>query len=154
VFARIPAGDSLFLHYSGHGSQVPDENGDEESGFDSTICPCDYETAGQIIDDDIFALVAAPIPKGAELFALMDCCHSVSTPFSPQKLVPLLAAASPPAYLCTSISAENVSTFNHQMNVIQRRINGARACRSHMEFQTYLSEALRVFLRRAAFILL
>jgi len=72
----VQPGDSLFIHYSGHGSRVKDLNGDEESGFDSTMCPCDYESAGQIIDDDIFALVAAPIPKGAELFALMDCCHS------------------------------------------------------------------------------
>ena len=72
----VRPGDSLFLHYSGHGSRTKDLNGDEESGYDSTMCPCDYDTAGMIIDDDIFALVAAPIPKGAELFALMDCCHS------------------------------------------------------------------------------
>eukprot|EP00287_Rhodomonas_sp_CCMP768_P022742 CAMPEP_0202826368 /NCGR_PEP_ID=MMETSP1389-20130828/13567_1 /ASSEMBLY_ACC=CAM_ASM_000865 /TAXON_ID=302021 /ORGANISM="Rhodomonas sp., Strain CCMP768" /LENGTH=97 /DNA_ID=CAMNT_0049499659 /DNA_START=40 /DNA_END=331 /DNA_ORIENTATION=+ len=28
------AGDSLFLHYSGQGSQVRDENGDERDGLD------------------------------------------------------------------------------------------------------------------------
>ena len=72
----VRPGDSLFLHYSGHGSRTEDLNGDEESGYDSTMCPCDYDTAGMIIDDDLFALLAVPIPAGAELFALMDCCHS------------------------------------------------------------------------------
>jgi hypothetical protein len=83
----VKAGDSLFLHYSGHGSRTKDLNGDEESGFDSTMCPSDYDSAGMIIDDDIFALVAAPIPKGAELFALMDCCHSGTILDLPHNLV-------------------------------------------------------------------
>ena len=87
MFARVLAGDSLFLHYSGHGSRTKDLNGDEESGFDSTMCPSDYDSAGMIIDDDIFALVAAPIPKGAELFALMDCCHSVKIPSSQTEIL-------------------------------------------------------------------
>lgn len=30
-------GDVVFLHYSGHGSQVRDTSGDEVSGFDSTL---------------------------------------------------------------------------------------------------------------------
>jgi hypothetical protein len=83
----VRAGDSLFLHYSGHGSRTKDLNGDEESGFDSTMCPCDCDTAGMILDDDIFALVAAPIPRGAELFALMDCCHSGTILDLPHNLV-------------------------------------------------------------------
>lgn len=72
----ISPGDSLFLHYSGHGSRVPDASGDETSGYDSTMCPVDYDINGQILDDDIFAIVAAKVPHGCELFALMDCCHS------------------------------------------------------------------------------
>jgi hypothetical protein len=72
----VQPGDSLFLHYSGHGSREKDLNGDEVSGYDSVMCPSDMKTAGTILDDDIFTLVAAPIPRGAELFALMDCCHS------------------------------------------------------------------------------
>ncbi len=32
-------GDSLFFHFSGHGSQQYDRNGDEEDGKDETICP-------------------------------------------------------------------------------------------------------------------
>ncbi|WWC85156.1 uncharacterized protein L201_000013 [Kwoniella dendrophila CBS 6074] len=44
--------DALFLHYSGHGTQTEDLDGDEGDGDDEAICPVDYETAGLIIDDD------------------------------------------------------------------------------------------------------
>ena len=40
--------DSLFFHYSGHGSQQQDHDGDEVDGTDETICPVDYKDAGQI----------------------------------------------------------------------------------------------------------
>ncbi len=32
-------GDSLFLHYSGHGASVKDDNGDEKDGKDETLVP-------------------------------------------------------------------------------------------------------------------
>ena len=38
--------DSLFFHYSGHGSQTYDSDGDEVDGNDETICPVDYNSAG------------------------------------------------------------------------------------------------------------
>jgi hypothetical protein len=44
-------GDSFFLHYSGHGSQTEDLDGDEEDGLDETILPLDFKTAGHIVDD-------------------------------------------------------------------------------------------------------
>merc|ERR1712063_149401 len=69
-------GDSLFFHFSGHGSQVADLNGDEEGGMDETILPVDYNTAGQIIDDTLHEILVAPLPAGCKLTSLMDCCHS------------------------------------------------------------------------------
>eukprot|EP00281_Chroomonas_sp_CCMP1168_P019422 CAMPEP_0206232774 /NCGR_PEP_ID=MMETSP0047_2-20121206/11603_1 /ASSEMBLY_ACC=CAM_ASM_000192 /TAXON_ID=195065 /ORGANISM="Chroomonas mesostigmatica_cf, Strain CCMP1168" /LENGTH=389 /DNA_ID=CAMNT_0053656549 /DNA_START=150 /DNA_END=1316 /DNA_ORIENTATION=+ len=69
-------GDALFLHYSGHGSQVRDYSGDEADGYDSTLVPVDYESAGQIVDDDLLADVIMPLPAGVEMFCVMDCCHS------------------------------------------------------------------------------
>ena len=38
--------DSLFLHYSGHGSQAKDHDSDEVDGYDETICPVDYARHG------------------------------------------------------------------------------------------------------------
>ncbi|KAI0666481.1 caspase domain-containing protein [Trametes maxima] len=34
--------DSLFFHYSGHGGQIKDTNGDEIDGYDEIIFPLDY----------------------------------------------------------------------------------------------------------------
>lgn len=44
-----------------------------------TICPLDYESAGQLTDDDMHKLLVAPLPKGCRLTAIMDCCHSGSS---------------------------------------------------------------------------
>src|SRR5271163_89930 len=51
LVAGAQPNDSLFLHYSGHGSQTEDLDGDEEDGLDETILPVDFKTAGMIIDD-------------------------------------------------------------------------------------------------------
>ncbi|KAF5183574.1 Metacaspase-1 [Thalictrum thalictroides] len=69
-------GDSLVFHYSGHGSQQPNINGEEIDGFDETLCPLDYETEGMILDDEINATIVKPLPKGTTLHAIMDACHS------------------------------------------------------------------------------
>eukprot|EP00923_Selenidium_pygospionis_P017325 GHVN01030425.1.p1 GENE.GHVN01030425.1~~GHVN01030425.1.p1 ORF type:complete len:456 (+),score=106.02 GHVN01030425.1:39-1370(+) len=71
-------GDSLFFHFSGHGVRVPDENGDEEDGFDESIVPVDYREEGVIIDDLLNVLLVQDIPRGARLTVIMDCCHSGS----------------------------------------------------------------------------
>lgn len=69
-------GDSVFVHYSGHGGSVPDDNGDEEDGYDETLIPVDFRSAGQIRDDDIFSKFVAVMPAGVTVTCLMDCCHS------------------------------------------------------------------------------
>ena len=43
--------DSLFFHYSGHGGQTADLDGDHIDGYDDTIFPVDFKQAGQIISD-------------------------------------------------------------------------------------------------------
>jgi hypothetical protein len=67
--------DELLLHYSGHGSQVRDTNGDEKTGFDQCLVPMDYMYAGMLVDDDILKMLAE-IPSKSRLFCLFDCCHS------------------------------------------------------------------------------
>ncbi|EIM19301.1 hypothetical protein WALSEDRAFT_61556 [Wallemia mellicola CBS 633.66] len=68
--------DSLFWHYSGHGGQAKDRVGDEADGYDETILPVDYKTAGQIIDDELYDRMVRPLPAGARLTAIFDSCHS------------------------------------------------------------------------------
>jgi hypothetical protein len=45
--------DSLFFHFSGHGGQTPDLDGDEEDGYDECIYPVDFRQAGHIVDDQM-----------------------------------------------------------------------------------------------------
>jgi len=46
------------------------------SGFDQTLLPLDYETAGPILDDDVHDVLCKSLRKGVRLTAIFDCCHS------------------------------------------------------------------------------
>ncbi|OMP09496.1 Peptidase C14, caspase catalytic [Corchorus olitorius] len=70
------SGDSLMFFYSGHGLRQPDLNNDEDDGFDETICPVDFLTAGMILDDDLNSLIVRPLKPGVTLHAVVDACHS------------------------------------------------------------------------------
>ena len=69
-------GDSLVFHYSGHGSQVPDRNGDEATDrLDEILCPYDLDWDHPLSDDDL-ADACRRVPRGALLTVILDCCHS------------------------------------------------------------------------------
>lgn len=70
--------DSLFFHYSGHGGQTKDVDGDESDGYDETIYPMDFRYNGHIVDDDMHAIMVAPLQAGVRLTAIFDSCHSGS----------------------------------------------------------------------------
>ena len=68
-------GDVLVLHYSGHGSNVPDKNGDEADRRDEILCPTDLDWEAPLLDDWLRkALDSAR--AGVSLNVIMDCCHS------------------------------------------------------------------------------
>ncbi|PFH53021.1 hypothetical protein AMATHDRAFT_55944 [Amanita thiersii Skay4041] len=70
--------DSLFFHYSGHGGQTKDRDGDEGDGFDEVIYPLDFLTNGHIVDDMMHDIMVKPLPAGCRLTAIFDSCHSGS----------------------------------------------------------------------------
>lgn len=72
----VQNGDELFLHYSGHGGQQKDRLGDERDGMDETLIPCDFQTAGQITDDELHNVLVRDLPKGVRMWVILDCCHS------------------------------------------------------------------------------
>jgi hypothetical protein len=78
LVAGAGRGDKLYLHYSGHGGQMPARvAGGESDGCDETLVPIDYETAGMMRDDEIRALLVEPLRgTGASLRGALDCCHS------------------------------------------------------------------------------
>ena len=81
LVADMVAGDEAVFHFSGHGSLVRDTNGDELTGLDSCLCPLDYNApasagGGIITDDEIRTLLVNRVPRGARLYAILDCCHN------------------------------------------------------------------------------
>jgi metacaspase-1 len=47
-----------------------------EDGYDETLVPVDYASAGQIRDDDLFQVLVGSMPAGVTVTCIMDCCHS------------------------------------------------------------------------------
>jgi hypothetical protein len=77
LVAKASGGETLVFHYSGHGSQVPDEDGDEKSDrMDEVICPRDFSWDGCWISDDDLSQIFAGLAKDVHLEVLLDCCHS------------------------------------------------------------------------------
>lgn len=70
--------DSLFFHYSGHGGQTKDLDGDEDDGYDEVIYPVDFRTAGHIVDDEMHRIMVGSLQPGVRLTAIFDSCHSGS----------------------------------------------------------------------------
>jgi hypothetical protein len=70
--------DIAILHFSGHGSQIRDESGDEIDGFDETLVTYDDRMPGKfgIIDDEINGLIAELSKKTKTITLIFDSCHS------------------------------------------------------------------------------
>ncbi|KAL9312243.1 Metacaspase-5 [Arabidopsis thaliana] len=66
-------GDVLVVHYSGHGTRLPAETGeDDDTGYDECIVPCDMN----LITDDEFRDLVEKVPKEAHITIISDSCHS------------------------------------------------------------------------------
>ncbi|KAF8103448.1 hypothetical protein N665_0188s0384 [Sinapis alba] len=67
------SGDVLVVHYSGHGTRLPAETGeDDDTGYDECIVPCDMN----LITDDEFRELVDKVPKDAYITIISDSCHS------------------------------------------------------------------------------
>jgi hypothetical protein len=70
-------GDVRVLHYSGHGANVPDKNGDEADHRDEILCPTDLDWYDPLLDDWL-RTTFDKLADGVNLTVVMDCCHSGS----------------------------------------------------------------------------
>ena len=64
--------DIIFLYFTGHGTQIKDENKDESDSKDEAFLPSDYKD--YVISDDLFKQVLAPCKSNVTV--LFDTCHS------------------------------------------------------------------------------
>jgi hypothetical protein len=70
-------GDFLVFHFSGHGSQIRDRDGDElQDQMDELICPWDMNWDDGFITDDMLNEIFSQLKKNIFLEVFLDCCHS------------------------------------------------------------------------------
>ena len=86
--ANAKMGDRIYIHFSGHGQQITDTDGDEEDGWDEAWIPYDaqklykkgiYEGKNHLIDDEINLLlqnIRNKIGVEGKLLVAVDACHS------------------------------------------------------------------------------
>ncbi len=68
----------LWLHYSGHGTQVRDLDKDEPDRLDEALVPVDYTTAGMLTDDWLLERLIHGLSPAVSFFGLIDACHSAT----------------------------------------------------------------------------
>jgi metacaspase-1 len=96
VIGKAASGDLVVLQYSGHGSYVPDDDGDEPDGTDECLCPYDIQSKGPLTDDELAELFAARA-YGVKVVFLSDSCHSGTVArFAPITTPPAVKGKSPP----------------------------------------------------------
>ena len=66
--------DNIYIHFSGHGTFIQDQNNDEKDGKDEVFVPVNYEQ-GFISDDVLFSIVSK---TKTNVLMVFDCCHSGS----------------------------------------------------------------------------
>mmetsp|Transcript_21843 Transcript_21843/g.61059 ORF Transcript_21843/g.61059 Transcript_21843/m.61059 type:complete len:360 (+) Transcript_21843:72-1151(+) len=80
VGGRCEEDDYFVIYYSGHGTSVKDEDGDEDDGKDEAFCFVLEDgsiTADSLMTDDEFsAAVTEATEETVRCLILTDCCHS------------------------------------------------------------------------------
>ncbi len=83
LLGRISSPDDVvFFHFSGHGQQIPDDNGDpdEVDGYDESLVPFDNrgrkDYSKNLRDEHLGAWIAAALKKTPNVVVSLDSCHS------------------------------------------------------------------------------
>jgi hypothetical protein len=89
LIKKTTIGDYVVIHYSGHGQQITDDNGDEIDGYDEALVPYDapafyennsnYRGELHLRDDEFGQLLdnlRKKIGKDGQLIVTIDACHS------------------------------------------------------------------------------
>lgn len=86
---RVTHGDVIYIHFSGHGQQITDLDGDEPDGYDEAWIPYDackdysgkYKGQNHIVDDELYDFLnqlRAKVGDKGKIIVVSDACHSGS----------------------------------------------------------------------------
>ena len=90
LIQKANEGDVVYVHFSGHGQQITDLDGDEPDGYDEAWIPYDacqkynpngYVGQSHIVDDELFDLLStlrAKVGDRGKIIVVSDACHSGS----------------------------------------------------------------------------
>ena len=67
--------DIAVITYSGHGTWIADEDGDEPDGRDEALCPHDITQGNLLTDDELYDIFSGR-KRGARIIMISDSCHS------------------------------------------------------------------------------
>lgn len=135
--------ESVVFHYSGHGTQIRDRNGDERDGKDEAIVPADYLTSGVITDDTLNRQLAAKLPPTVKCTCIMDSCHSgtvIDLPyrFDNSTLVKTENSAPIGARVSSLSGCQDTETSISAWNLLrQRKFRGALTVAVELAFDQY-----------------
>ncbi len=111
--AAARPGDVVVIHYSGHGHQITDDNGDELDGLDEVLVPFDaradvdpatYHGEFHVRDDELEPRLLAlrtRVAGGGNVVMFIDACHSGSATRSALPVRGGLPPIGPPARTAT-----------------------------------------------------
>lgn len=123
TIGRADRGDLVVITFSGHGSFVPDLDGDEPDGADECLCPYDVYSKGSITDDELFDLYSAK-RSGVRLLMISDSCHSGTVAkFAPITTPPTAKGRKPPQRLVRFLPPE---TFESKSQIRKLGLHHAR----------------------------
>jgi len=87
----VQPGDIVYIHLSGHGQAVEDEDGDEVDGWDEAFIPYDaernyreegYHGENHLLDDELngyLISIRRKVGKTGIVYVVMDACHAGSS---------------------------------------------------------------------------
>ena len=87
----VHAGDIIYIHLSGHGQAVEDEDGDEADGWDEAFIPFDaerryqengYHGENHLLDDELngyLSNIRRKIGETGIVYVALDACHAGSS---------------------------------------------------------------------------
>ena len=88
--SRVKAGNIVYIHLSGHGQAVEDEDGDEADGWDEAFIPFDaertyrengYHGENHLLDDELNGYlnsIRRKIGEEGVVYVVLDACHAGS----------------------------------------------------------------------------